>query len=189
MHLCLCMQVYICVHDEGREILGSVKLGRGEMMVWKAKLEETNMRPEKDLLPLSVEEHGLDSGDARSLLYGINRADVVGSSWVERVGAWAGWVSVTRQRFCKQSELNWTELKGVLKERAKETGRTGLCPGLVVQDYYYPYLQMGKLRHKTITCPVGSEQSVTQPSECGTMDPSLFEVESALHSDWPVHGK
>lgn len=104
------MQVYICVHDEGREILGSVKLGRGGMMVWKAKLEEKNMRPEKDLLSLSVEEQSLDSGDSRSLLYGINRADVVGSSGVERVGAWAGWVSVTRQRSCKQNELNWRVL-------------------------------------------------------------------------------
>lgn len=64
------------------------------------------MRLEKDLLSLNVEEHGLDSGDHRSLLYGINRADGVGSSGVERVGAWAGWVSVTRQRSCKQSELS-----------------------------------------------------------------------------------
>lgn len=54
------MQVYICVHDEGREILGSVKLGRGGTMVWKAELEEMNMRPEKDLLSLSAGEHGRD---------------------------------------------------------------------------------------------------------------------------------
>lgn len=74
------------------------------------------MRPGKDLLSLSVEEHRLDSEDHRSLLYGINRADGIGHSGVERVEAWVGWVSVTH--------LQLTELKGALNERAKETGRT-----------------------------------------------------------------
>lgn len=37
----------------------------GGMMVWKAKLEEMKMRPEKDLLSFTV-EYGLDSRDSKS---------------------------------------------------------------------------------------------------------------------------
>lgn len=101
------------------------------------------------------------TGDHRSLLHGINRADEVGSSGVERVGAWA------ERDSAEVLQAKWAELKGAQKEKAKETGRTGLCPGLAVPDYYYSLLTNG--------------EAETQNYHVSTRDPSLFEVESALH--------
>lgn len=60
-------------------------LGEG-MVVWKVKLGEMKMSPEKDLLTLNVEEHGLDLGAHRKLSKGISRANKVRSPCVRWVG-------------------------------------------------------------------------------------------------------
>lgn len=157
MHLYLCMQVYICVHDEGREILGSVKLGRGGMMVWKAKLEEMNMRPEKDLLSLSVEEHGLDSGDHRSLLYGINRADGVGSSgwsgWERGLG---GWVWLGRGL---ASKVSWAE--GCSKGESQGNRKDRTVPRISSEGLLLSLLTDGEMETQNhyVSCKLVSDHS------------------------------